>query len=127
MRRCVKVVTVLLVFIIASCRSGPAKGVLMDKVKMQAVLWDMLQAEAFTQNFIRKDSSKNEVLEAAVLQKKILELHKVSREDFTASYDYYSARPEVMKAILDSVSAKAERDRSKIMMQRYGGVTTAPQ
>lgn len=127
MRRCVKVVAVLLAFIMASCKSGPEKGILLDKAKMQAVLWDMLQAEAFTQNFIRKDSSKNEVLEVAVLQKKILELHKVSREDFIASYDYYSARPEVMKAILDSVSAKAERDRSKIMMQRYGGVKTESQ
>lgn len=127
MRRCVQVFSVLLVFLIFSCKSRPEKGVVLDKVKMQAVLWDMLQADAFTQNFIKKDSSKNDTLEIAALQKKIFELHKIKREDFTASYDYYSSQPEVMKTILDSVSAKAERDRSKVMMQRYGGVKTEPQ
>ena len=127
MRRLTGIFFVLLLFVFPSCNNKQDKGVILGKEKMQAVLWDMLQADAFAQNFIKKDSSRKELTEVASLQKKIFELHKVSREDFTASYDYYSTQPEVMKAMLDSVSAKAERDRGKVMMQRYGGMKNEPQ
>ena len=110
-----------------SCGDKPRgeKAMLLSTEKMQQVLWDILQADAFTQNFIKPDSTKKELIENAALQKKIFELHKISREDFYYSYNYYSAHPEVMKMILDSVSAKAERDRTKIIMERYGGTKPA--
>ena len=97
----------------------------MPREKMQAVLWDILQAEAFTGSFIKKDSSKNEAAENAALQKKIFELHAISREEFTSSYDYYSAQPELMRSMLDTMSARAERERNKVMKDRYEGMKTA--
>ena len=86
---------------------------------MQAVLWDVLQANAFTQNFIARDSSADDSLQNAILQEKIFVLHKISREDFYTSYRYYMDKPGDMKKILDSVVAKAERNRTKIMQERY--------
>jgi hypothetical protein len=117
----------LLILACTSCSDRQKHGTVLSKEKMQAVLWDMLQADAFTSNFIKKDSSKNEAKENAALQKKIFELHKISREDYITSYDYYSTQPELMKIMLDSMSAKAERDRNKLMQERYGGMKTAVQ
>lgn len=97
------------------------KGEILSTGKMQVVLWDMLQADAFTQNFIKRDSSKNVLVENAALQKKIFELHKINREDFYTSYDYYTMHPDIMKIILDSIAVKAERDRGKLMKEKYGG------
>ena len=110
-----------------SCRDKEKaqKGQILSTGKMQVVLWDMLQADAFTQNFIKKDSSKNVLVENAALQKKIFELHKITREDFYTSYDYYTMHPDVMKIILDSISVKAERDRGKLMKEKYGGKKAA--
>jgi hypothetical protein len=122
MNRLLRAVLFLIVFTAASCNDKSSKGAILPKEKLQAVLWDMLQADAFTNNFIKKDSSKNELYEVAALQKKIFELHKITRQDFTASYDHYSKQPEVMKVMFDSMSAKAERDRNKIMTERYGGM-----
>lgn len=126
MNRLTRAVFFLLLMGGASCINKNKVKVLPQET-MQAVLWDIVQADAYTANFIKKDSTKNEWKENAALQKKIFELHKIKREDFIASYDYYSSRPEVMKIILDSISAKAERDRNKVMMERYGGMKTEPQ
>jgi len=97
-------------------------GKVLDEKKMQAVMWDMLQAEAFTQNYIKINKSKNDTLENAALQKKIFSLHKISRADFYTSYSYYASQPDVMRKILDSINANAQRDRNKIMSERYGGI-----
>jgi Domain of unknown function (DUF4296) len=115
----------LLLFTCLSCNDKKQEGNIVSKEKMQAVLWDILQAEAFTANFIKKDSTKNEAAENAALQKKIFDLHKISRQDFTKSYDYYSSQPEQMRSMLDSMSAKAERERNKVMKERYEGMKTA--
>lgn len=110
-----------LCIIIFSCKDKKTAGVVLEKEKMQAVMWDMLQADAFTQYFIKKDSTKNDLVENAALQKKIFELHKITKEDYTASYDYYSAHPEMMRVMMDSIAAKAQRENSKMMMERYSG------
>lgn len=116
---------ILLVLIIAvSCKSpkDEVKGVVLNPKQMQAVLWDILQADAFTQTFISKDSTKNATVENAVLQKKIFELHKVRKEDYLESYNYYTARPNEMRVILDSITAKADRERNTVMQERYSGI-----
>ena len=82
---------------------------------------------AFTQNYIKAKGIKNDSIENAGLQQKIFQLHKVSRKDFYTSYNYYAARPVEMRKILDSISAKGERDRGKMMEERYGGIKKEPQ
>lgn len=102
------------------------RGKILSAEKMQIVLWDVLQADAFTQNFVKKDSSKRDTIENAALQRKIFELHKITKEDFYSSYNFYAAQPDVMKKMLDSIAAKAERNRGKLMMDRYGNNKTLP-
>jgi phosphorylcholine metabolism protein LicD len=123
MRLVLTFVCVLSFVLLYSCRdkNKNAEGKILTAKEMQSVMWDILQADAFTQNFIKKDSTKKDQLENAALQKKIFELHKIKREDFYTSYNYYTAHPDEMRKILDSINAKAERGRNKMMEQRYGG------
>lgn len=90
-------------------------GILMQD-KMQAVLWDVIRADAFTEEFIKKDTSKNAVTENLKLQQQIFAIHKVTREDFYNSYDYYKKNTAVFKIILDSIIARNERN-TKINLQ----------
>ena len=55
--------------ILASCSNKKAlpDGVLKPG-QMQAVLWDIIRVDAFTTNFIKKDSSKNAVTENGCMQ-----------------------------------------------------------
>ena len=54
------------VFFFCSCKDD-RKGRVIQKQAMEAVMWDMLQADAFTQNFIKKDSTKQDSVENAAL------------------------------------------------------------
>jgi hypothetical protein len=103
-----------------SCGSNqPAEGRILSSVKMQDVMWDFLQADAYTEFYLKKDSSKNIFLQNAALQKKIFSLHQITKEDFYKSFDYYNNHSSDMRIILDSVSAKAERKRNKMLERKY--------
>lgn len=96
----------LIGFCLASCKDKNAvpAGIL-DKDKMQAVLWDIIRAESFTNTFSKRDSTKNLVLEDATLQHQIFAIHHVTKDEFYTSYEYYRMHPELMAVVLDSISA----------------------
>ena len=108
-----KFITVFVLFLfLASCggKNNIPKGVLKQE-KMQAVLWDVLRADAFTFQFVTKDSSKKPEAEMAALQQQIFATHKTSREAFYKSYDFYKTHPEIMNTLLDSLINKYTRDK----------------
>ena len=79
--------------------------------KMQAVLWDVIKADVFTTDYIKKDTAKNAAAENLKLQQQIFAIHKISKTDFDNSYDYYKSNTEVFKKIVDSMIARAERNK----------------
>ena len=80
--------------------------------KMQAVFWDVINADVFTNDFIKKDSSKNAVEENLKLQQQIFAIHHVSKDVFYKSYDYYKTNTPVLKVMLDSMIVQAERNKN---------------
>ncbi len=79
--------------------------------KMQAVLWDVIKADAFTADFIKRDTAKNAATENLKLQQQIFAIHKITKADFYTSYDYYKSNTPLFKKILDSIVSKAERSK----------------
>jgi hypothetical protein len=77
--------------------------------KMQAVLWDVLRAQAFTVEFIKKDTTKNDVEENLKLQQEIFAIHRISKEEFYRSFEYYKTNSGPMKAIMDTIMNRADR------------------
>jgi hypothetical protein len=80
--------------------------------KMQALLWDIIKADAFTNDFIKKDSAKNAVEENLKLQQQIFAIHHVSKDDFYKSYEYYKTNTPVLKVMLDSMVVQGERNKN---------------
>ncbi len=111
--------TILLFFILGCSNNQNKYSGIFPKEKMQAVMWDIIGAEVFTEQFIKKDSLKNPLMENMQLQNKIFAIHKITRLDFYKSYDYYLAHADQMRIILDSITAKAERDRTKMVEKHY--------
>jgi hypothetical protein len=79
--------------------------------KMQAVLWDVLKADALVSHIVIKDSAKDATTENLRLQQEIFSIHKVSREAFEKSYSYYKENPGKLKAIMDSMVIQADKNR----------------
>lgn len=80
--------------------------------KMQAVLWDVIKADAYTTEFIKNDTAKNAEVENIKLQQKIFAIHKITKADFYSSYDYYKTNTPLFKKMLDSMIAQAERNKN---------------
>ena len=107
------IIIVLIGFCIASCKDKNAlpAGIL-SKEKMQVVLWDVIRAEAFTNNYIKRDTTKNKnlVLEDAKLQHQVFAINNVTKDEFYTSYDYYRMHPDLLLAVLDSIDAINSRE-----------------
>ena len=78
---------------------------------MQAVLWDMIKAQAFTDQFVKKDTTKNANNENLKLQQEIFTIHHVSKETFYKSYDYYKSNSGLLNQMLDSIIVQDERNK----------------
>lgn len=114
-----KLVTCFLGTVLMMGCGSSTKGKLLSPDKMQAVMWDVLQADAYSELYVKKDSAKNFLASSAFLQQKVFDVHHITKNDFYYSYQYYNDRPDEMRIILDSVSVKAERNRNNILQQRY--------
>jgi len=96
---------------ILSCKSSVPKDILPPK-KMQAVLWDMMQADEMMEYYSTNDSSFKGISKHTVYYQNIFAIHKVSRESFKNSLNYYKDHPASLKPILDSLQRFAQRSQS---------------
>ena len=71
--------------------------------EMRKVMWDLIRADAYVSNFIMKDSTKNQKTESAILYEKIFDIHSTTQEAFKKSLAFYQERPDLFKAISDSL------------------------
>ena len=95
-----------LLFILSSCSGGNKNNSkILPPGKMQSVLWDIIEADAYVWSFKRDDSSVNPPRENARMQAAIFEKHGVSRGDYYASLDYYVDRSDKFIPMLDSIMA----------------------
>ncbi len=70
-------VAAIILFCMTGCASnGSTYSGILDREKMQAVMWDIIGADVFTEQFVKKDSLKNPSLENAQLQNKIFALYR---------------------------------------------------
>ena len=76
---------------------------ILSQNEMRKIMWDLMRADAYVSNFIMKDSTKNQKAESAILYEKIFDIHSTTRENFKKSLAFYESRPDLFKAISDSL------------------------
>ncbi len=104
-----------------SCSDNKLPRGILSQEKMEIMLWEQMKADAFTKEYISKDSSKNLVEENLKLQQKLFAKYKVDREDFYKSYQYYLKHDPLMKDVLDSIVSKQTRIHQKEFQQKMSG------
>ncbi len=110
MRQLFSLGVITMLFFSACGGSAKPKDIL-DPTAMQAVMWDIAQADVFAADFIKKDTSKNDTLENLKLQQQIFLMHNTSREVYYKSFEYYKRKPDMMKALLDSITTMVNRKK----------------
>jgi len=101
---------ILLIFILFSCSEKeklPA-GILKPK-KMQAVMWDFVKADVYSEEFIKREHPGTDTMSNIKMQLVIFNKHNVTKETFYKSYHYYYDHPDLMNALLDSITASQNK------------------
>ena len=106
----------LLSLFLSSCKQNDKD--ILSSDKMENILWELTQADIFTQDFILKDSSKNLAVENLKLQQKIFAKYKTDKKIFYRSYEYYIKHDELLKPLLDSMVVKNGRIRETIRLKK---------
>jgi Domain of unknown function (DUF4296) len=79
--------------------------------EMRKIMWDMLRADAYVADFIMKDSTRNKKAESAALYEQIFEIHSITQETFKQSLAFYERRPDLLKAITDSLRVDEKKSQ----------------
>ncbi len=106
---CLLLVVMVILTACADKKNIP-KGIL-PPAKMQVVLFDVLRADDFVFDFVKKDTSKKPEQELAKLQRQLFAVHKISKEDFYKSYEFYKSHPDIMQPMLDSLISITTRNK----------------
>jgi len=81
--------------------------------KMKEVLFDVLRAQEYASTKYGFDTlavNKN----MAVMLQQVFEIHKISKENFYDSFQYYEAHPDKNKELFDSLTAYTAQKRQDI-------------
>lgn len=96
--------------LLAACDNDGRPKDLIPEPRMERVIWDMVQADEFIQNYVLKDSNKVNVnAERYKLYEKVMSVHHITKAQFKKSYDYYASHPGETKLLFDSLSSRANR------------------
>jgi hypothetical protein len=95
----------LLISFFSCSEKGQKKDILPEK-EMREVMWDMMRADQYVAAFLLKDSTHTKRDESIRLYEAILHIHKITREKFKASFDYYSSQPDLFRPIIDSLAKR---------------------
>lgn len=79
---------------------------------MRIILWEMMQAEGWTEIRSYKDSTLPKAKENARIYTTILKQHGISREAFLKTYDYYVMHPDEYKILMDTLYHQEERKKN---------------
>ncbi|RYG47569.1 MAG: DUF4296 domain-containing protein [Chitinophagaceae bacterium] len=105
MKRQLFFLLVLLGLITACSDKNKLPKDVLSHAKMQAVMWDMIRAGDFLNTYvILRDTSVDKIAETQKWNEKIFQIHKITRDQFNNSYRYYQQHPQLMKAVMDSIS-----------------------
>jgi hypothetical protein len=96
----------LLFALFLSCSEKEQKQDILPEKEMREVMWDMMRADQYVAAFLLKDSTRNKKAESIKLYEEIFRIHKITREQFKTSFDYYSAQPDLFRPIIDSLAKR---------------------
>ena len=106
---------VLILCLVLSCKSNNRipKDILQPE-EMGNILFSVTMAEEFVGGYIAKDTLRNKDQELEKEYQKVFLLYNISKEDFEKSYSFYKTRPDLLKTILDTLDARAQRRRIEL-------------
>jgi hypothetical protein len=83
-------------------------------------------AESRLENYTFRDTTVKRDSALKVELDRVLQVHRLSQDQFRKSYDYYKLRPELMKEIMDTMYTRSQRSQEKLYGLRKKGRSFMP-
>lgn len=109
MKTLIRLSIFLVLAVLISCSKSKVPKGIFDPEKMQAVYWDYIRADVYANEIIRNDTNRNTTKENLQLQQEIFVSHKITKEEFYKSYDYYLNHPSLMQEMLDTMTVRQQK------------------
>lgn len=108
---------IVLVFLVLlfSCKDKDKlpEGVL-GTTKMEKVMTDVMMSESFAESYLLLDTTRKRDEWFTGELNKVLAIHDITQDQFRKSLNYYKTRPDLFKVIVDTINARALRNRDKV-------------
>ena len=103
-----KLFSIFIICLVFNCCSNKEKkdGSILSEAKMTEVMWDLMRADQFVNDFVMKDSTKNKKEESIRLYEEIFSIHHITADQFKKSQAYYQSNPLLFRPIIDSLAKK---------------------
>ena len=89
---------------------------ILEQDKMQQVLWDMMRADQYLGNYkLTQDSSQDKTKISLRYYQQVFAIHKISKETFQKSFDYYRTHPLLFKMIMDSIAKPVDATPTQML------------
>jgi len=108
---------VLILFAIA-CKTNKQNQILSIN-EMKMVTADIIRVDEYVLNIENKDSANLLKNKLQYHYEMVYKIHNTNKEQFINSYKFYEKKPELLKALFDSVSVTMQRKT-----KTYGGAAT---
>ncbi len=107
------ILVILALFFSCKSRDSIPEGVLGTQ-KMEKVMTDMLMSESFAESYLLLDTTKKRDEWFTGELNKVLAIQDVTQDQFRKSLNYYKTRPDLFKVIIDTINARALRNRDRV-------------
>ncbi|HEX5667825.1 MAG TPA: DUF4296 domain-containing protein [Chitinophagaceae bacterium] len=108
------IILILLIFAFSCGRKDKVPEGVLEPAKMEKVMTDLLMSESFTESYLLLDTSKKRDEWFTGELNKVLAIQDVTQDQIRKSLDFYRTRPDLFKVIVDSINARAQRNRDKV-------------
>jgi len=89
------------------------EGVL-GTTEMEKVMTDVMMSESFAESYLLLDTTRKRDEWFTGELNKVLAIHDITQDQFRKSLNYYKTRPDLFKVIVDTINARALRNRDKV-------------
>jgi Domain of unknown function (DUF4296) len=108
------IILILLIFAFSCGRNDKVPEGVLEPAKMEKVMTDLLMSESFAESYLLIDTSKKRDEWFTGELNKVLAVQDVTQDQIRKSLDFYKTRPDLFKVIIDSINARAQRNRDNI-------------
>ena len=108
------IILILLIFAFSCGRKDKVPEGVLEPAKMEKVMTDLLMSESFAESYLLIDTSKKRDEWFTGELNKVLAVQDVTQDQVRKSLDFYKTRPDLFKVIIDSINARAQRNRDKV-------------